>query len=221
MDRFNEYLTNSINTTFKKGEKEELLSKLYQFKADSECSITKKKILDLEKWNISKEKLFHESNKFFSINKYCYLDNEILLMDQPEIGFLGMICRENKNKLEFLLQFKIEPGNINQAQLSPTLQATKSNFMQIHGGRSPEYLECFKNLGDRTEVIFDLLQTEQSSFFYKKYNRNMLIMIMDESVFLKSSKFHWLTMGQIYELLSLDNIINMDTRSLLSCIKFN
>ena len=32
------------------------------------------------------------------------------------------------------MQAKVEPGNINSIQLSPTLQATRSNYTKAHGG---------------------------------------------------------------------------------------
>lgn len=43
------------------------------------------------------------------------------------------------------MQAKIEPGNVNRIQISPTIQATKSNFMQTHGGKAPAYLEYFSD----------------------------------------------------------------------------
>ena len=55
------------------------------------------------------------------------------------------------------MQAKIEPGNINKIQLSPTIQATKSNFTQKHGGRKPNYLEYFLNAVDH-EIIVDQIQ---------------------------------------------------------------
>ena len=40
------------------------------------------------------------------------------------------------------MQFKAEPGNINNYQLSPTVQSTKSNFTKKHKGKSL-YIEYF------------------------------------------------------------------------------
>ena len=45
------------------------------------------------------------------------------------------------------MQAKIEPGNINKIQLSPTIQATKSNFTQKHGGRKTELFGIFPKCG--------------------------------------------------------------------------
>ena len=64
---------------------------------------------------------------------------------QPEIGYLGIICKEIEGVLYFLMQAKIEPGNINCVQISPTIQATKSNFTRAHGGKLPMYFDYFEN----------------------------------------------------------------------------
>lgn len=137
---------------------------------------------------------------------------------QDEIGFLGILCREIQGTLYFLMQAKIEPGNINQIQISPTLQATKSNFTQRHGGTRPPYLDYFLH-ADQHMIVVDQIQSEQSSRFYKKRNRNMIIYIEDEVEELPSH--HWMTLGQIKQLMRYDNLVNMDTRTVLSCIPFS
>ena len=72
------------------------------------------------------------------------------------------------------MQAKIEPGNLNYVQLSPTIQATKSNYTQVHKGKESLYLEYFR---DRTNlVLIDQLQSEQGGRFFKKRNRNILIL---------------------------------------------
>ena len=111
------------------------------------------------------------------------------------------------------MQAKIEPGNLNQIQISPTLQATKSNFTQAHGGKKPAYLDYFLH-AERYQIILDQLQSEQSSRFLKKRNRNMLIWVEEEVPLLPSHR--WMTLGQIKELAcKYDNLVNMDTRTVL------
>ncbi|WP_244267592.1 NDP-hexose 2,3-dehydratase family protein [Bacteroides oleiciplenus] len=44
-----------------------------------------------------------------------------------------------------LMQAKIEPGNVNCIQISPTLQAIKSNYSCVHSGKLPNYLKYFVN----------------------------------------------------------------------------
>ena len=73
---------------------------------------------------------------------------------------MGIITKEFKGVLYFLMQAKIEPGNVNCVQLSPTLQATKSNYTQTHAGKAPKYLEYFKNV-TQDQILVDQLQSEQ------------------------------------------------------------
>lgn len=137
---------------------------------------------------------------------------------QEEIGFLGVLCKEFDGVMHFLMQAKIEPGNMNCVQISPTIQATLSNFTRKHGGASPPYLEYFLNL-DRYEVIEDQIQSEQSARFYKKRNRNIMIRVEEDVPVLPSHC--WMTLGQIKALMRRDNLVNMDTRTVFSCIPFS
>lgn len=155
---------------------------------------------------------------FFQI---CGIRNEELeqpIILQNEIGFLGLLCREIGGTLHFLMQAKIEPGNINHVQISPTLQATKSNFTQSHGGAQPPYLEYFLQAG-RNTIIVDQVQSEQASRFYKKRNRNMVVYTTGEVEVLPSHC--WMTLGQIKQFMRYDNLVNMDTRTVLSCLPFS
>lgn len=159
-------------------------------------------------------------HKFFSIKGIRLLVDGIFvkeqpIIDQPEIGYLGIICKEINGVLNFLMQAKIEPGNINCVQISPTIQATKSNFTRAHGGDLPNYFKYFEN-SSKYYVIYDQIQSEQSSRFYKKRNRNM-IMLIDEDIKIFPN-FKWMTLGQIKKLMETDNLVNMDTRTVISGI---
>ena len=113
------------------------------------------------------------------------------------------------------MQAKIEPGNINKIQLSPTIQATKSNFTQKHGGAKPAYLDYFIN-ASKYRIIADQIQSEQSSRFLGKRNRNIVIEV-DEDIEVLPSHM-WMTLGQIKALMREENLVNMDTRTVLSCL---
>lgn len=164
----------------------------------------------------------NKNRSFFSITGFqkvmlngCVLTQPIIL--QQEIGYLGIICKEFDGVMHFLMQAKVEPGNVNKIQISPTIQATKSNFTQKHGGATPPYLDYFAN-ANRYEIIVDQIQSEQSSRFYKKRNRNIIIRVEEDIPILPSH--HWMTLGQIKRLMREDNLVNMDTRTVLSCIPF-
>lgn len=133
---------------------------------------------------------------------------------QPEIGILGLLARDFGGVLHFLMQAKMEPGNPNLIQLSPTVQATRSNYTRVHRGTAVPYLDHFRSA--RGRVIADVLQSEFGNWAYRKANRNVIIEI-DGDVPV-SEGFCWLTLGQIGVLLRRDNLVNMDARSVFSCL---
>ena len=189
-------------------------------------SVDKIDFSDMEQWSFDKKKtqIKHHTGKFFTIDgihiKTNWLGNQQWsqpIINQPEIGYLGFITKEFNGVLHFLLQAKIEPGNVNHVQLSPTLQATKSNYTRAHKGKSPAYLDYFVN-AKPDQILLDQLQSEQGARFLKKRNRNIIIKLEEDIDLLDN--FIWLTLAQIKVLMSYDNIVNMDTRTVISGIPF-
>ena len=105
-------------------------------------------------WHIDDDGcLRHDTGRFFSVQgihvetdfgHVSGWDQPIIV--QPEIGYLGILAKEFDGVLYFLMQAKIEPGNVNCVQISPTLQATKSNYTRVHNGKKPAYLDYFVNV---------------------------------------------------------------------------
>ncbi|MCP4216932.1 MAG: NDP-hexose 2,3-dehydratase [bacterium] len=194
--------------------------------AEVGVNIRKIKFSHMDQWSFDPAdgNLRHNSGKFFSIDGLKIKTNwgqveewSQPIINQPEIGFLGIIAREIDGILYFLMQAKIEPGNVNHVQLSPTLQATKSNYTQVHKGRKPLYLEYFMEK-KKHKVLVDQLQSEQGARFYKKRNRNMIIQVNQEIPIYDD--FAWLTLGQIKQLMKEDNLVNMDSRTVIAGIPF-
>jgi len=178
----------------------------------------------MEKWALVENgnRISHESGRFFHIEGIHVKTNfggekewDQPIINQPEIGFLGFITRVFEGTRYFLMQAKMEPGNINTLQISPSLQATKSNFTQVHKGKKPIFLEFF-NGEKKVKILTDHLQSEQGGRFYQKRNRNIVIEI-NEDIELPE-EFCWLTLGEMKALMREDNVLNMDTRSVLSTI---
>ncbi|MYX03011.1 oxidase EvaA [Streptomyces sp. PgraA7] len=182
---------------------------------------------ELDGWNTDPEThdIGHRSGKFFSVQG---LSVELPgapvpgwsqpIINQPEIGILGILVKEFNGVLHCLMQAKMEPGNRNGLQLSPTVQATRSNYTRVHRGGAVPYLEYFQDTS-RHHVMTDALQSEQGSWFYQKRNRNMVVET-DEDI-APHEAFMWLTIGQLHRLLAIDDLINMDTRTVLSCLPFS
>jgi len=198
-------------------------------KADAKFNIDKISLEKLIHWNTDKNSgnIYHQSKRFFSIEGITIETNygykhvwDQPIINQPEIGFLGLLTKNINGVLHFLMQAKIEPGNINVVQLAPTLQATKSNYTRVHKGKSPLYLEYF-NGGKNVEVLIDQLQSEQGARFLRKRNRNIIIKVKDNEDIVVFDDFIWVTLGQLKQLMKYDNLVNMDARTVISSICFD
>jgi len=168
--------------------------------------------------------LVHRSGKFFSVqglevrtdHRQPPVWRQPILV-QPEIGILGIVVTVRDGQPYCLMQAKMEPGNINLLQLSPTVQATRSNYTRVHRGNPVPYLEQFVE-GRRGRVVFDALQSEQGSWFMHKRNRNMIVQVTDALPVRED--FCWLSLDLLGQLLSVDNLVNMDARTVLSGMPF-
>jgi dTDP-4-dehydro-6-deoxy-alpha-D-glucopyranose 2,3-dehydratase len=179
---------------------------------------------ELRGWRFAEESgnLVHSSGRFFSVEGLRARSPMAgvpvwhqPIINQPEVGILGILVKEFDGVLHLLMQAKMEPGNPNLLQLSPTVQATRSNYTGAHGGKAVPYLEYFVGR-TRGRVIVDVLQSEHGAWFYRKRNRNMVVEV-DGDVPL-GEDFCWLTLGQVHDLIARDNVINMDSRTVLACM---
>jgi len=180
----------------------------------------------IDQWQVDAAtgNIAHASGRFFSIigltvrhrTKQGELAWDQPVIDQPEYGILGILAKKFDGVLHFLLQAKEEPGNINSVQLSPTVQATYSNYTQTHGGKLPMYLEHFLD-PPLEQILFAKLQSEDGGRFLYKSNRNMIVAVNGEMPPLQDG-FIWLTLRQISDLMRRDNVVNACTRSILSAV---
>ncbi|MGV3592968.1 MAG: NDP-hexose 2,3-dehydratase family protein [Gammaproteobacteria bacterium] len=194
---------------------------LRELRANCDCRVVPVPFADLEQWYFDEHSgdLKHRSGRFFSVaglqctpawDAAAGWEQPIIL--QPEVGILGILTREFDGTRYFLMQAKMEPGNVNLVQLSPTLQATFSNYSQAHKGNLPPYTQYF--LDPDARVINSQLQSETGTRFFRKFNRNVLLDIDDDIDVLPG--FRWLTLYEIQKVMAEDDAVNMDSRSVLS-----
>lgn len=199
---------------------QDILEWVSERNANTVVEISKTTLERCEPWfyDAGDGSIHNEKRSFFSITglRGGALEQPIIIQD--EIGYLGILCKEIEGVMHFLMQAKIEPGNVNCVQISPTIQATKSNFTQRHGGKKPPYLDYFLN-ASKYEIVVDQIQSEQSSRFLKKRNRNIILRVEEDIPVLPTHR--WMTLGQIKRLMRENNLVNMDSRTVLSCIPFS
>ena len=198
-----------------------LIDWLRKQKKTNKLKIKKKNISNLKDWIFKKNSIYHRTNNFFSIKPFLFEQSNKRwfqpLIIQKEHGILGIIKQRRQGKDYYLLQSKIEPGNINGIQISPAVQATKSNYLRKHGGKKTPFLNYFLKQKKDLKIISKIKLSEQGSRFLKKNNWNILLEAKKISVPIKKN-YCWLTRENIKHLINKKNVINMDTISILSSV---
>ena len=127
--------------------KKDLIRWIFNQKKKNLMNVYKTSSLNIDNLKVKYKKIYNLKKTFFSIapfefkmsNKKWYQP----LIIQKEVGILGILKKKFKNEDHYLLQAKVEPGNSSGIQLSPTIQATKSNYLRKHGGKKTNYLNFF------------------------------------------------------------------------------
>lgn len=184
---------------------------LQKKKQQISCKI--KYLKDLKYWLKNDNLIHHSSGKFFKIVGIDVKSNtrgknwDQPIIVQKELGILGIIKDKFQNR--YLLQAKVEPGNKNKLQLSPTVQATKSNYKRVHGGKKIPYLNFF--LKNKNNFIS---QSEQGYRYLYKSNYNSLLITKKNIKVLNN--YYWLHIKDIIKIIKKRSIFNMDTISVFS-----
>jgi dTDP-4-dehydro-6-deoxy-alpha-D-glucopyranose 2,3-dehydratase len=172
---------------------------------------------DSSEWTYVGGKLTHQSGLFFNLVGVSW-HNGVQLVHQPlieqrEIGTLGFLLHDNGRTKSILVQAKIEPGNVNICQLSPTFQATASNAARVHGGKAPILKKWFLPTGDN--ILYQSLNSEQGTRFLGKLNRNTMVKSRKKLYPSKSHK--WIEVDDLLDMLDTNHLVNTDARSVLTC----
>lgn len=220
-----DYLASALDP---KPQTEATIEWLNQLRKNKSFSVSPIPFSDLKQWSFEagSGNLVHQSGKFFRIlglkQSLEYQGQthhwEQAMIEQPEEGILGFATKMENGIRKFLVQAKLEPGTIDGWQISPTMQATKSNYSQVHQGQKPPYMELFIDAKPH-QVLFDSLQSEHGSRFFAKKNRNLIIEI-DHEVPVRD-EFRWVSLRELQELAQIPNMLNMPCRSVLAAISYD
>ena len=188
--------------------------------ARSHLSVERMQTSESSQWFEDHEgNLAHKSGGFFRVVGVEYDDplaegpQTQPILDQPEIGLLCFLTSYQDQTMWVLVQAKVEPGNVNEAQLAPTVQATESNYRTLHGGKAVPYIESALN---GNKVLYDGLQSEQNGCFFRKRNRNRVVQL-DRLVRPENPSFQWRPLTEVLAILQTSNVVNTDARSVLAC----
>ncbi len=182
--------------------------------------VTRIPLADMASWSIDARTgtIAHDTGKFFSVEgvrvRMADAGWDQPMLVQREIGILGILVADIGGVLHFLMQAKAEPGTPG-VRVSPTINATRSNYTGVHRGRAIPYLDAFI-APDDDRVLVDTLQSERGAWFLRKRNRHMVIEAAEPVP--EHENFCWLTLGQLRRLMHRDNVMSMEACSVLACL---
>lgn len=193
---------------------------LDQARAKCDMGVRRIGLRDSKEWHARSGEIRHRSGRYFSVVGVNVSDEQVgdyhlPMIDQPEIGLLGLVLARERDQTWLLLQAKPEPGNVGPIQFAPTVQATASNFMRVHGGRPTRFLDLFTPSAHRAAV--SSLQSEQGSCFLGKRNRNASVVLDRPDPFMAGDGFHWFNWNSLRAILLDDFSLNTDARSVIAC----
>ncbi len=162
-----------------------------------------------EPWRVESGRLCRPDGRFFALSSP---ELGRVILEQPEVGLLAFVLVEEPGGPFLVVHAKDEPGNMFLTQLSPTIQATRSNFERVHGGRSTPMLQSLPVHGT---VLSDSLHSEHAAFFWRKRNRNVLVRLPPERLKL-DSRLRMFPVRELLDLMLVDHTVNTDARSVLA-----
>ena len=180
----------------------------------------------MKKWTYDKKKgvIKHNSGQFFHIEgkRITKSEREVRSWDQPFIkqvdykgGIIGLVRSNIKGLPHYLVDAKYEPGNYNQIQISPSLQATYSNLDRVHLGLKPKVVK--KYFSKNYKTIRKFWVTEDGGRLYLKRNLHWIIQY-NGKIDLPGKTYRWLTLWELDRFIKLGSLVGPHLRSILSLI---
>ncbi len=181
---------------------------------------------DSREWSFVDGFLRHRTGGFFSLggiraqSRFRSLHGcEQLIILQPETAINGFLVRPGEEGSEVLFQGRIEPGNIDALQLAPTVQSTEANYKRLHGGGATPMVEWFLD-PKRAHTVFDELQSEEGTRYFGKYNQNIVRAVPRDTEVEIPGNFRWYGLDALRQFCCASNVLNTDSRSVLSCMSW-
>lgn len=170
--------------------------------------------------------IVHRSGQFFAVEGVrveAHGSREVARWDQPiltqkEGGVLAMVCRQEGARVLFLLQGKMEPGNLGTVQLVPSIQCTWSNLNRAHQGRLPPLAEVIVGPAPG-RLVYAAEHNEEGGRFWRKSNSNRVILVEEgglDGLTFERDAFVWATLSQIKALALVDNVLSPFVKTIIA-----
>jgi len=187
-------------------------------------SITRSSLTADANWKVHEGAISHGSRGFFDIVGVRFGDNgqthsEGIFLRQPQSAFNGLLLAAFKGEDHFLVQARIEPGNLGIVQYGPTIQSTPSNYLRLHGGRKTAYLDFFLAHHRKARPLHDSYQLDLGERYLQKNKRLSYVQALETPAV--EAPFAWLPAAWLPDAVTQDATLNTDLRSMIGVMPWS
>jgi oxidase EvaA len=205
---------------------EQIMSWITGLKSTHDLQVSRIPLRAVRDWENDGAAIRHRSGRYFTvIGVDVQIDSrEVIRWDQPMIqpaqeGLVAFLTKKIDGIHHFLVQAKLEPGNMDIIELAPTVQCLTGNYRK---GQN-EYSVPFINdvlAAEPDGTWYSALQSEEGGRFYREQNRNMIVEVGDDFGVEVPDHYCWMTLHQLRTLILFNNFLNIAARSLIAAVAF-
>jgi oxidase EvaA len=205
---------------------DEVISWITRQKSRFELHADRIPLQNVVDWERDERQIRHVSGRYFSvIAAHVEISNrEVTRWFQPLIrpaqeGIIAFIVKKINGVIHFLVQAKVEAGNLDIVEMAPTVQCITDNYRNVDPVMRPPFLDYV--LAAKPEQIrHSSLQSEEGGRFYQEQNRNLIVEVGDEFDSQVPENYIWMTLHQMKSFIRYNNYLNIQSRSLMSGVPF-
>jgi oxidase EvaA len=135
-------------------------------------------------------------------------------------GLLAIMVKRINGVPHVLTQARVDAGTLNVAELAPTVQCHQGNYRDLASGLRPPFLDRMLS-ADRADIRYDTVHSEEGGRFYQAQNRCLVVEANADFPGAERipDNYRWLSIGQLNGLLAHSNYLNLEIRTLLTCLQ--
>ena len=174
----------------------------------------------LKGWRMTPKGIIPEEENGFRVI-YCQIEiegREVRRWSQPlfeatGISTFGLVLCDIDGVTHFLVQALPEPGCFDGIELGPSIQ--------LDAAKGEKGKNCIEGLLEQpnTEVLCDVLLSEEGGRFYHEQNRNLLLRVSREQLKDLPENYFLLDYRTLNMLCQINNCLNIQLRNLLSLLR--
>jgi oxidase EvaA len=180
----------------------------------------------VSEWLRDDYRIYHKDGKYFEVIAVdVTIDNrEVSSWAQPIVkpcqeGIVAFVAKMINGVLHFLVQAKLEVGNLDIVELAPTVQCITGNYRKGLNEYDVPFLDYVLAAG-KEQVMYDVMLSEEGGRFYRNQNRNMVILAGNDFPKQVPENYSWFTLHQLMQFMQYNNYLNIEARSILSVLSF-